>query len=83
VEANPAWTESLGWERHELIGKSWRAFVHPDDIQKSIEAATVNHQDSFVNRYITTTGEYVELLWDRLTRDQNGNIYAIARVKKK
>jgi len=29
--ANPAWTTVLGWAPEEVIGKSYRDFLHPDD----------------------------------------------------
>ncbi|MBT3070789.1 PAS domain S-box protein [Rhodomicrobium sp. Az07] len=37
--ANPAWTVTLGWLPEEIVGKSMRDFLHPDDDSAATGAA--------------------------------------------
>ena len=32
LAVNPAWTTLLGWERDELLGRSYLDFVHSEDL---------------------------------------------------
>ena len=34
VLVNAAFQSILGWEREELIGRSYRSFIHPDDLER-------------------------------------------------
>ncbi|MEJ1715028.1 PAS domain-containing protein, partial [Escherichia coli] len=36
---NPAFTGILGWTVDEAMQKPWLEFIHPDDIEKTIQAA--------------------------------------------
>jgi len=36
LAVNAAWTELLGWQSHELIGKQFVAFTHPDDLDTTL-----------------------------------------------
>lgn len=85
VEVNHAWKEILGWEPEDLLRDTFLKFVHPDDID-----ATVNHIQSqkksgttvqqFVNRYRCKDGSYRWLEWTA-SAEVDGFIYAIARDK--
>ena len=35
LNVNPAWTATLGWSEGELLGKSSRWLLHPDDVEKT------------------------------------------------
>ena len=35
---NPAWTRLLGWETHEIVGKPFVEFTHPDDLEATLVA---------------------------------------------
>ena len=37
VSVNSAWHSILGWAPGDVLSKSWSEFVHPDDIQKTID----------------------------------------------
>ncbi|MCG7869223.1 MAG: PAS domain S-box protein, partial [Candidatus Thiodiazotropha taylori] len=85
VKVNHAWKEMLGWEPEDLLSDTFLSFVHPDDIE-----ATVNQIQSqkksgttvqqFVNRYRCKDGSYRWLEWTA-SAEIDGFIYAIARDK--
>ncbi len=80
---NPAFSMVLGWSEKELLEKPFVDFVHPEDVEKTIEevkklsngSKTIN----FVNRYIKKSGEYTVLNWLANPDESTGSIYAIAR----
>jgi len=77
---NPAWERTLGWTRAELSSKSFVEFVHPDDLERTIEL--VSHMDegndaiNFENRYRHKDGSWVWLSWVGVLRD--GTYYSSA-----
>ncbi len=64
---NPAWEKTLGWTQEELKSKPFLDFIHPDDIESTLNevaklktgAPTVN----FSNRYQHKNGSYRWLNW--------------------
>jgi PAS domain S-box-containing protein len=80
---NPAFEKTLGWTTEELLSKSFLAFVHPEDLQKTEDEITrLAHglpTISFQNRYETPTGDYKYLEWTAHPDEETGLIYAIAR----
>jgi len=36
VELNPAWSEVLGYELHELTRRPFVEFIHPDDLERTL-----------------------------------------------
>jgi len=78
------WAVVLGYSKDELIGNKFMNFVHPDDKERTydvlsgvvIEKKSVN---TFINRYKSKTGSYVQLCWSSSPLVE-GNIYAIART---
>ena len=80
-QVNPAWERVLGWSKLELLKRPWIEFVHPDDLEASLNASeTCREQDltGFENRYRHKDGSYRWLSWS-YSRYQNGCQYAIAR----
>ena len=80
---NPSFTRVLGWSKEELLKNTWISFVHPDDVEKTLnqsiianDSATIN----FENRYRCKNGEYVQLVW-AATSWINNSVYCIAQVK--
>ncbi len=64
---NPAWKSLLGWDESELIGRSFFAFVHPDDL-KATQAESRRLQAGhttlrFENRVRHKDGSYRHLAW--------------------
>lgn len=64
---SPAWISLLGYTEEEIISKPWLEFVHPDDVQKTINAGSRLSEgkkvNNFENRYRTKSGKWVWLSW--------------------
>src|SRR5215218_6888269 len=65
---NPAWERLLGWSREELTTRSLLAFVHPDDVEATVEVLARTHiagskLDELVNRWRRRDGSYCTLAW--------------------
>lgn len=79
---NPGWTEKLGYEIEELIGKKFLDFVHPDDLDTTINEMEKLSQGittfNFENRYRHKDGSYRTLSWSANVDLEKGHIYGIA-----
>lgn len=81
LRLNPAFTKALGYTEEELCSKPVTEFIHPDDIQKTIDEIQKQQKGStvwsFENRYRTKDGKYKWLSWKSIP---DGNImYGAAR----
>ncbi len=81
---NPAWEETLGFTREELVSRPFAEFVHPDeraDTQgetgRLIGEQPETHQ--FRNRYRTADGSYRWLEWNTRVVAAERRFYAAAR----
>ncbi len=82
-QINPAWTRTLGWSEEELISKPWTEFIHPEDMNASVEAGekllvgepVVN----FENRYLCKDGSYRWISWNSRPLPSKGLIFAVCR----
>jgi PAS domain S-box-containing protein len=82
IEAvNPAWGALLGWADHELVGRPFLDFVHPDDLASTqAEAGRLASGLTtlrFENRYRCKSGEHRWVSWTAVP-DQ-GFIHAVGR----
>jgi len=82
-EINPAWERTLGWDKDTLMQSQWIDFVHPDDVQATLDSgkALVEGRSvvDFVNRYRTRDGSYRYISWMSHPDLSSGLIYAVAR----
>jgi PAS domain S-box-containing protein len=81
LRTNTAWSQILGYSPEELFHKEFLQFVHPDDIQATLDAMSIldSGQDvlDFVNRYRSKDGSYRHIQW---RSHPNGDlVYAAAR----
>ena len=64
---NPAWRSTLGWTTTELTQNPFMTFVHPDDMQRTLETFNrLKHGEAvlrFENRYRTRHGHYRWISW--------------------
>lgn len=66
-QLNPEWEKTLGYRLKELVGQPFIKYVHPDDVEQTINAtqqlAKTEKIDSFVNRYRHKDGSYRWIEW--------------------
>jgi len=79
---NAAFTDTLGWTTDELLAQPYTAFVHPDDLDKTIREVErqVKAGDKvlqFENRYRHKDGSWRVLSWKSVP--QGDIMYAVAR----
>lgn len=64
---NPAWEATLGWTPDEMVGRPYLDFLHPDDVDRSMEGFEELRQGHpvlrFENRYRTRDGNHRWLSW--------------------
>src|SRR5918996_97895 len=65
---NAAWERVLGWSREELMQRPLIEFVHPDDVERTVEEASRivqpdSHIVNFENRFRTKDGGWRWLRW--------------------
>lgn len=64
---NPAWSKTLGWPEEHLINSQFLDFVHPDDLERTIDAMTDlkrgEHFPTFKNRYRHSDNSYRTISW--------------------
>ena len=78
---NPEWENALGYPVHELEGRQFFDFIHPDDLAPTQEAVSTLSAEmpllSFTNRYRHRDGSYRWIEWR--SHPVEGTIYACAR----
>jgi diguanylate cyclase (GGDEF)-like protein/PAS domain S-box-containing protein len=65
---NPAWEEVLGWTSEELLARSMRELVHPDDLEQTTAVMLAGRDHAaqlanFTNRCRHRDGSWRWLLW--------------------
>ena len=82
VKVNGSWEQTLGFTLEELTRRPFIEFVHPDDVEPTLNEynrQAVGHDViSFENRYLCKDGSYRTLLWNATRPVDNGLIYASA-----
>jgi PAS domain S-box-containing protein len=80
---NPAFSRVLGWTREELLSRPFCEFVHPDDVQATLNEldgiAAGKNSIEFENRYRCKDGTYRWLSWAAVPVVEQRRIYAAAR----
>lgn len=86
IKVNPGFARMLGYAQHELLGRTWGDFTHPDDVQENAELSRKVLQgelDGFTmeKRYRRKDGSY---FWASLSlggvRDRGGSIEYVVIV---
>jgi len=80
---NPAWEQTLGFTRRELMARPFIEFVHPDDRERTLKQnADVRGGGQalgFENRYRCKDGSYRWFLWNAAPNAPGQSIYSVAR----
>jgi PAS domain S-box-containing protein len=81
VRLNTAWEQILGYPIADLEGRPFLDFVHPDDVDATLEAMKALGEQkkviNFVNRYRAADGSYRWIEWR--SHPEGGVVYAAAR----
>lgn len=81
VKTNEAWSRILGYSTEDLNRKKFLEFVHPDDLQSTLEAITKLGKGqevlNFTNRYLCKDGSYRDIEWH--SHPKGNLIFAAAR----
>jgi PAS domain S-box-containing protein len=83
TQLNPAWERTLGWTVEQLMGAPFITFVHPGDVDETLERLQVlagpsrAHVVSFENRYRTGAGCFRSIKWDVVS--DATELYFVAR----
>lgn len=81
IKTNPEWQKLLGYSQRELDGRRFIDFIHPDDLESTLE--TISQLESqkevlnFVNRYRKRDGSYSWIEWR--SKPFGKTIFAAAR----
>ncbi|QWR77970.1 PAS domain S-box protein [Candidatus Magnetomonas plexicatena] len=79
---SPSWAKTLGYTEDELKSKPFIEFVHPDDVEKTLnEVRKLSHGVPtiyFVNRYLCKDGTYKHIAWTSAPVPDEGITYATA-----
>jgi two-component system, sensor histidine kinase and response regulator len=80
---NPSWSALLGWSEAELLAQPFISFVHPDDLDHTLEAANRLTSGlataSFINRFRCKNGDWRTLRWVSAPDHERGLIFAAAQ----
>lgn len=82
LHVNPSWKRILGYESSELVGRSYKDFVHPDDLvisDEKLHDLEPPDRGHFRNRYRHKLGHYVTLMWSGHQNHRRDRIYGHAR----
>ena len=78
---NPNWTQLLGWEEHEIVGRPFVDFTHPDDLDATLTAFAGIFEKPLVTpyeyRFRHRDGSYRWFGWTGTFEE--GKIYASGR----
>lgn len=81
IKVNKAWEKILGYPIEELEGRKFLDFIHPDDVQPTLDAMKKLDKQmevlSFVNRYKGSDGQWYYIEWRSFPLGEK--IYAAAR----
>ena len=81
LSVNPAWTATLGWSEADLLGKTSRWLLHPDDVEKTraeiSRLAAGQKTVRFESRLRDKQGSYHWFSWK--TAPDRGRFYGLGR----
>lgn len=81
---NPAFSQILGYSEEELLQQPYMDFVHPEDVESTMEEAKKLADHSiktigFINRYRKKDGTYVYFHWNTVPDAENQLLYCTIR----
>lgn len=83
VFASASCHKLLGYTSEELVGRKMFEFIHPEDIERTMQAsaAVKNGEllEHFENRYLHKDGRAVDIMWSARWSDNDQMRFAVAR----
>lgn len=83
LEINKGWVETLGYSKEETLGKNIMNFIHPDDIEPTInELKRLGNGETtfyFENRYKHKNGAYITLAWSAIYNIGEKLLHGVAK----
>ncbi|MCE1164719.1 MAG: PAS domain S-box protein [Bacteroidetes bacterium] len=83
LELNPEWENLLGYTTEELMSKPFTAFLHPDDVERTIKEyqEELKGKDvfNFVNRYVCKDKSIKWFEWRGKASPDRKSAFAVAR----
>jgi diguanylate cyclase (GGDEF)-like protein/PAS domain S-box-containing protein len=84
TEVSAGWEQVLGFTAEELTSRPYLEFVHPDDVDRTRDAAKAltepDHEVvNFENRYRTRDGGYRWLSWSGQTSEDSQRVFCVVR----
>jgi len=83
LKMSHGWRKVLGYSAKEMTNKQFISFVHPDDIERTLEefknVLGGGLTNGFENRYRCKDGSYKILNWNASPDKKTGHIYCIVR----
>src|SRR6185312_3419934 len=80
---NPAWETTLGYTREELLRTPMLDFIHPDDLERTVNEIAKQNRDyrtsHFVNRYRCKDGSYKIFDWRTTFNRDESTRFGIAK----
>ncbi|PCI36720.1 MAG: hypothetical protein COB53_08625 [Elusimicrobia bacterium] len=80
---SPSWEDLLGYTREELLAEPFVSFIHPDDVDRTIQEVGRIEKGAkairFENRYRKKNGGWCWLSWSAAPYLEEKRIYATAR----
>lgn len=89
VHVNKTWLRHTGWSFEEITSSPFMSFVHPEDVQRTLEAykkqgqGQLPLQEEFTNRYRCKDGSYIKLTWLIDDMQHKGLSMAMAKLCEK
>ena len=81
-KVNPAWETTLGYTKEEVLATPMLDFVHPDDLERTIQEAgkqnRVYRTKHFINRYRCKNGSYRLLDWTTTFNRDDSTRFGVA-----
>ena len=69
-KVNKKFERVLGYRTEDIVGENFMSFIHPDDVQKTLDALTVldnkDNLSGFTNRYRCKDGSYKYIEWNSM-----------------
>lgn len=83
VQVSESSTQVLGYSPEELIGTSFRDYLHPDDLadtenfSRSLREGRIAYD--YRNRYVHKNGQLVYLMWSAVWSPEQSQTFSVAR----